>query len=246
MRMRVKLPPELLWLCPVNTPDLLRLGQLMDGGYIVTETAMNHSQALLGFGLGEDFSFEQDWRVRKPKDPIHVYDASVTRDSLRIVYNSSVRGHLNLQTMYDEFFQEPSRHYAEYISADNFAAALDRTGADQVFIKMDIEGAEYGLIDVILENRHRITGIAMEWHGCGIDGARWQEAVARWQEHYAIVHVHGNNHVGSDRAGIFGCMELTHVRRDLITGTAPRKEIYMPGVDYSNVHGADDFEYYFE
>jgi len=244
--MKILLPPELLWMCPVAVPDLVRLGQNMDGGYIVTRSAMNHAQALLGFGLGEDFSFEQDWRVHKPADPIHVYDASVSRDRLAVRYNTSVRGHLNLQQMYDEFFQSTVQHLPEYISADNFAQALERTGVDQVFIKMDIEGSEYSLIDLIAQHHDRIAGIAMEWHHCADRSGKWADAVAKWQEHYAIVHVHGNNHVRADADGIFGCMELTHVRRDLIASTELRKNIHIPNLDYSNVYGSEDHEYYFE
>lgn len=233
-------------MCPVAVPDLVRLGQLMDGGYMVTQTAMDRSQALLSFGLGEDFSFDQDWRRHKPADPIHMYDASVTRDDLKVRYNASVRGHLDLKLMYDQFFQGNAIHYKEYITPDNFVQALDRTGVDQVFIKMDIEGGEYGLIDAIAKHKDRITGIAMEWHGCGANSERWQSAVEQWQEHYAIVHVHGNNHVSSDHVGIFGCMEFTHIRRDLIEGSDLRKQIHIPTLDYSNVHGATDYEYFFE
>ena len=244
--MKIKLPPELLWMCPIATPDLVRLGQNMDGGYIVTQTAINHSQALLGFGLGEDFSFEQDWHVHKPADPIHVYDSSVTRDSLQLIYNLSVRGHLDLKLMYDKFFQGNVIHQPQHISSDNLVQALDGTGVDQVFIKMDIEGAEYDLLDALINNHHRITGIAMEWHGCAADSTKWREAVARLQEYYTIVHVHSNPQSSLDPVGIRGCMELTHIRHDLINGSELRKQIHIPGLDYPNLVGFDDYEYYFE
>jgi hypothetical protein len=246
MNTKIKLSPELNWFCPVKVNNLIRLGGKMDGGYIVPRNAVDHAQGLLSFGLGDDFTFDQDWHALKPNDPIHMYDASVTRDSIGVRVNTGVRGHLDLKTMYDEFFQGRIRHFPEYIDANNFVQALDELGVDQVFIKMDIEGAEYGLIDTFVKHRNRIVGIAMEWHHCADRNPKWKEAVDKWQEYYAIVHVHGNNHVTPDSEGIFGCMELTHIRKDLINGTELRRDSYLPELDYSNVSGWDDYEYYFE
>jgi hypothetical protein len=244
--MKIKLPPELLWCCPIAVPDLIRLGGKMDGGYLVPQSVVEKSQGLLSFGLGDDFTFDQDWHTLKPTDPINMYDASVTRDSIQVSVNSSARGHLDLKTMYDEFFQGNRKHVNEFIGPNNFAEALDRIGVDQVFIKMDIESSEYNLIDTIVAHRDRITGIAMEWHQCEKRSAKWQEAVEKWQEHYAIVHLHGNNHVDPDYDNMFGCMELTHIRRDLVQGNELRKQIHIPELDYSNVSGREDYEYYFE
>jgi hypothetical protein len=160
--------------------------------------------------------------------------------------NSGVRGHIDLKSEYQEFFQGNTKHWEEYIGPGNFVQALDRMGVDRVFVKMDIEGAEYALIDLFVEHKDRIVGIAMEWHDCANRNAKWKEAVDKLNEHYAIVHLHGNNHVTPDKEGIFGCTELTHVRKDLVGTTELRKQIYLPDLDYSNVHGWDDYEYYFE
>jgi len=244
--MKIKLPEELSWLCPVNTPDLIRLGGHMDGGYLVPRGVVEQSQALLSLGLGDDWTFDEDWHTLKPNDAIHMYDASVSKESLAVRINRSVRGHLNLSEMYEQFFQDNRCHIKQHIGPDNFANALEQLGNKNIFIKMDIENAEYGLIDLIAEKHQLITGIAMEWHGCNNRNQRWKDAVTKLQQYYDIVHLHGNNHVKIDADGIFSCMELTHVRKDLINATELRKQIYLPDLDYSNVHGKDDTEYYFE
>jgi hypothetical protein len=245
-QMKIKLPEDLLWMCPIAVPDLVRLGGQMDGGYLVPQTAVNHAQGLLSFGLGDDFTFDQDWHKLKPADPIHMYDASVKYESLRIRVNTGVRGGIDIKSEYQQFFQGAVRHWEEFIGPNNFAEALDRIGVDQVFIKMDIEGSEYPLIDLFVEHHQRIVGIAMEWHDCANRDPKWKAAVDKLQQHYDIVHLHGNNHVTPDAEGIFGCMELTHVRRDLVNTRELRKQIHIPDLDYSNVHGWDDYEYYFE
>ena len=241
--MKICLPPDLIWMCPVAVPDLVRLGGKMDGGYLVSQRAINHAQGLLSFGLGDDFTFDQDWHRLKPADPIHMYDASVKYENLSIRVNTNARAHIDLKAEYQQFFQHDRKHWEEYISPDNFVQALDRIGVDQVFIKMDIEGSEYPLIDLFVQNHARI---AMEWHDCANRDPKWKTAVDKLNEHYAIVHLHGNNHVTPDKEGIFGCMELTHIRRDLVDSTELRKQIHIPDLDYSNVHNWDDYEYYFE
>jgi hypothetical protein len=244
--MKICLPPDLIWMCPVAVPDLVRLGGQMDGGYLVPKSAIDHAQGLLSFGLGDDFTFDQDWHSLKPQDPIHMYDASVSYENLSIRINSSVRGNIDIRSEYQQFFQGNVKHWPEYIGSNNFSQALDRIGVDQVFIKMDIEGSEYGLIDLFIEHHTRIVGIAMEWHDCANRNPKWKSAVDKLNECYNIVHLHGNNHVTPDKEGVFGCMELTHVRRDLINSTELRKQIYLPNLDYSNVHGREDYEYYFD
>jgi hypothetical protein len=218
----------------------------MDGGYLVPKTAIDHAQGLLSFGLGDDFTFDQDWHALKPTDPIHMYDASVSGDSISIRVNTGVRGSIDIKSEYQQFFQGNVKHWVEYIGPNNFTEALDRMGVDQVFIKMDIEGAEYPLIDLFVEHHSRIVGIAMEWHHCANRSSQWYDAVQKLQQHYDIVHLHGNNHVTPDNDGIFGCMELTHVRRDLVGSAQLRKQVHIPDLDYSNVHNWDDYEYYFE
>jgi len=244
--MKIKLPSELSWLCPVNVSDLIRLGGLMDGGYLVPKSVVECSNALLSLGLGDDWTFDEDWHKLKPNDTIHMYDASVGKETLSVRVNSSARNHLNLPEMYEQFFQGNRFHIKQFIGPDNFASALEQLGGKNIFIKMDIENAEYGIMDLIIEHRDSITGIAMEWHNCANRNQRWKDTVNKLQQYYDIVHVHGNNHVSSDEDGLFGCMELTHIRKDLINGSELRKQIHIPDLDYSNVHGRDDFEYYFE
>jgi hypothetical protein len=185
--MKIKLLPELLWMCPVAVPDLVRLGGKMDGGYLVPRQVVDYSQGLLSLGLGDDFTFDQDWHRLKPQDPIHMYDASVTGDSIRISVNPSVRGNTDIKSMYSEFFQGAVKHVPEFIGSNNFVQALGQLAVDQVFIKMDIEGNEYALIDLFVEHHQRIVGIAMEWHDCANRSSKWYDAVQKLQQHYDIV-----------------------------------------------------------
>ena len=218
----------------------------MDGGYIIPQSIMQQARGLLSLGLGDDFTFDQDWKTLSGNDNIHLYDGSVTRDQLNVRINPSARNHLDLKTEYDNFFQGNTKHFHEHIGPDNFALALERLGNKNIFIKMDIENGEYGLVDLVCNNTDKILGITMEWHGCSSNNQKWKTAMDRFAEHYDIVHFHGNNHLSMDADGIYGCMEFTHIRRDLVGNNDLRKQVHLPQVDFSNVVGADDAEYYFE
>ncbi len=66
------------------------------------------------------------------------------------------------------------------------------------------------------------------------------------KEHYVLVHVHANNHVGTGNEGLTDCMELTWVRKDFVPSNLDlRRKFYIDGLDFSNVHGQEDLRYCF-
>jgi hypothetical protein len=244
-----KLPSHLGWLCPVQAPDLVRLGDLMDGGYIVPQAVVDQADGLLSLGLGDNWSFDTAWHRLKPLDPIHLYDGTVTRDNLKITINVPVRKNLDLKATYDRFFTGTVQHMVQNVGPAEEQAdmvdCLDRLSGQNIFIKMDIEGGEYALIESIMRNSSRIIGMAMEFHFCNAHRDIFQKAVTALQKEYVIVHLHGNNHVDIGPEGLTDCLELTLVRRDLCNITQIRTTCYLDGLDFSNVAGAEDFRYCF-
>jgi hypothetical protein len=244
-----KLPSHLGWLCPVQAPDLTRLGDLMDGGYVVPRAVIDQADGLLSLGLGDNWSFDAAWHSLKPQDPIHLYDGSVSKDSLQVTINVPVRGNLDLKSAYDSFFTGTVQHLVQNVGPGVDQIGLDdclnRLAGQNIFIKMDIEGGEYALIESIMQNSSRITGMVMEFHFCNSHRNIFQTAVTALQKEYVIVHLHGNNHVDIGAEGLTDCLELTLVRRDLCNSTQMRTTCYLDGLDFSNVAGAEDHRYCF-
>lgn len=245
-----QLPQQLNWLCPVNVPLLTRLGDFMDGGYVVPMPIIEQSRALLSLGLGDNWSFDAAWHRLKPNDAIHMYDGTVERDSLSITINRSVRGHIDIKSAYDDFFQGSRQHYRENVGPGpgqtSLTTCLTRLGTRKVFIKMDIEGGEYNLISELINYRDHITGLVLEFHFCNSHREHFETAVRLLQEHYSIVHLHANNHVDVGNEGLTDCLELTLINNTLMPADAqPRKNFYIDGLDFSNVAGAEDYRYCF-
>jgi hypothetical protein len=245
-----KLPNNLQWLCPVDGPVLTRLGNFMDGGYVVPLDLINQSQALISLGLGDNWSFDQDWHAKKPQDPIHMYDGTVIKDQLKVAYNVGVRGHIDLQTEYEGFFQGQVQHFVENVGPGpgqtSLATCLARLDEKNVFIKMDIEGGEYVLINDLINYRDRITGMVMEFHFCNGNRTQFETAVKMLQAHYSIVHLHANNHVDIGPEGLTDCLELTFMNNNRWqVNDKPRYNFYIDGLDFSNVAGIEDHRYCF-
>ncbi len=61
------LPKEYNFLIPSHQQTLSRMGVNKDGGYIVNEKLINNSNILISFGMGDEFSFENDFLKKMKK-----------------------------------------------------------------------------------------------------------------------------------------------------------------------------------
>ena len=50
------------FLCPKYQCDLIRLGQKNDGGYAIPKKSLEDTKIIYGFGLCDDWSFEEDFK----------------------------------------------------------------------------------------------------------------------------------------------------------------------------------------
>ena len=63
----------------------------------------------------------------------------------------------------------------------------------QVFVKMDIEGGEYRVLDDLLRHSKNIVAMAIEFHDVDIVPQRFNSLVEKIKRDFYIVHIHGNN-----------------------------------------------------
>ena len=67
------------FLKPQYRVKLKRLGDHSDGGYLIPEQCVKHTELLVSFGLGDNWSFENDFKKANNKIKIYCYDHSITR-----------------------------------------------------------------------------------------------------------------------------------------------------------------------
>ena len=68
---------------PGASADLIRVGRVFDGGYVINETALRQAKYLLSFGVSDDWSFEADFLQRNPGVNIFCFDNSVSKNVFR-------------------------------------------------------------------------------------------------------------------------------------------------------------------
>lgn len=184
---------------------LIRVGSSRDGGYLVDQRLSSHD--LLSFGIAGDWQFEKDWLAHSNNEArIVTYDGSI--GSLKFIGTalaSSFRLHkpsLALRNWvnvldYHTFLKSKTFFHRKFITYglsdynnETFADAIQHKGLNHpIFLKIDIEGTEYELLDSIVQNQQNIAGLAIEFHEPLSNIQTISSFVDKLNLHIANVHV---------------------------------------------------------
>jgi hypothetical protein len=261
---------------PIEYPGLIRLGLPKDGGYVVPQALVERSSVLVSLGMKQDWSFEKAFAAAAegvrvigvdPSVGPRLFAGQIVSSLVRMLGGAfvndrrRVRKHLaTLRTSFDyfRFFRARHVHVRKAASAAAGASSVTLTGLLQmaeadaphsVFLKMDIEGAEYALIPEIVRCQDRLSAIVAEFHHLGKKTTIFQSAIAQLGEHFRIVHVHGNNFSAYDeRIDFPTAVEITFVNRALLPDApaSSTHEYPRPGLDFPNSPSRPDHRLRFD
>ena len=214
-----KIEKDILYNLVVYNPKnkKIRLGQSSDGGYVIIDGY--DYDLYLSCGIGNDVGFDIDFMNYRPNINGFAFDGTCIKPN-NLPYNM-------------EFIQKNIGSY-ESDSITNMKKYLDK---ENIFLKMDIEGHEWGWIKS-LDNLSNFKQIVFECHGFfdeNISTGSWSELAHFLHEdilksleilnktHY-LVHIHGNNaavvkHSTGDFGNakgfdeLFTVAELTYIRK---------------------------------
>ena len=182
--LKLNIPKKFNFLSPYITKELIRLGNKGDGGYVIPKTSINQVEALVSFGISNDWSFEIDFKKKNPKLIIHAYDHTVSKkvflSNIRLIVLNMVFlkfsfkklvNSISLLFSYLTFFKCEVIHFENRIhnyvhhSYDiTFDEVMKKIKSKKIFLKVDIEGSEYRIIDSIMQYSDRINAVAIEFH----------------------------------------------------------------------------------
>lgn len=250
------------WLRPVGSGAMVRMGRDHDGGYVLPLAAVEACDGLLSLGINDDWSLDRDFVGRKPSAPVVGYDPTISGVGFLLKALSRTPAYAigcllaparNLRRLrhvwfvaldYRTFFGGRALHRRLWIAGDSVPGSrtLDEALAEpslaccrRLFVKMDIEGAEYPVF------AHRSPGslarvglLAVEFHQVA-DNLAELEALARvLGADFAVAHVHANN-CGAIIRGIPDVLEVVWVKRELLPAGAPEPaRLPIPGLDQPN------------
>jgi hypothetical protein len=201
---------------PIHKYNLIRLGKKNDGGYLVEKESLFNSKGLISFGLNYDWSFEKDF-FQNNEVPIHCYDPTVKYSSIKKfsrkyllkLFNKnywSITGIkniiklFNLSKDYKKFFSKNVVHYQRAIGIGKNLIKLEdvfkNINLSPIFLKIDIEGSEYRILDDIIFFQKHISGLVIEFHNVDLHMSRILDFIRKLN--LTLVHIHGQNPGGKD------------------------------------------------
>lgn len=168
---------------------LIRLGREGDGGYLVSKEAITNADVLLGYGVQDDISFEEDFSKTYNK-PSYGFDCG----SKEIKTTTPLTHFISECIATDKFLYNSTSS----MKVSSFSQQIKNLNLEdkKIFIKMDIEGSEYEALPEIISNSDNITGIVMELHLVEeVENSfnKALELVKSLNEKFYLVNIHGNN-----------------------------------------------------
>lgn len=243
------------FLKPISNSNLVRIGINKDGGYIVDLNLFCQTKYLLSLGLGDDWSFEEQFLEKNTRGKISIYDHTVNFYSFLkplikylkrfLLFKISIK---DLNSRFSKFIKylffvhnKRVKYHKEKISLKtetglvSISEAIKRIeNQNKIILKVDIEGSEYEVIDDMIRNNKIIEMIIIEFHEIGAKEKIFINSIRKLQEFFFIVHLHGNNHCEQCATGIPETLEITLINKNYIPKNItyeknfPRKQLDYP------------------
>lgn len=205
---------------PLKTIILDRIGDKYDGGYLVNKEDIYEANNFYSFGVGLSWKFENDIfklkKIQNKKFQIFMYDHSIGNyfwfKIILVSFFELLRFKKKFFFYVIKFFELKKflknnecilKHYM--ISPANLEHAeiykLKVIDLDQIFknknktrnnfIKIDIEGSEYRILDQLLTYQNYLTGCIIEFHDIDLHIEKIKKFITNFN--LSIIHCHVNN-----------------------------------------------------
>ena len=226
----IRLP---LFLKPKYETTLVRIGKKNDGGYSIGKNSLENTKKLFSFGLNDDWSFDEEFSL-KSNSEVFVYDPNVNmkfwiRKFLRNFKEILLLKRRSLKEIneifsylrYKKFFSGNNKiHELKLIAPKD--ASIPNFKIDQItdlhflmknikekniFMKIDIEGSEYRILDQLINYQQYMTGLVIEFHNCDLHVELIREFVSKFE--LQLVHIHVNNWGLIDKNRFASSLEMT-------------------------------------
>jgi hypothetical protein len=209
---------------PKKKYKLVRLGGLHDGGYLIGENSLKNTETLITFGIEDNWQFEKEFKIININSKIKCYDdKSILKYIVKkfiielfllpyyfrlnfIKYFKNIIDFLKIRKKID-FIQKK-------ISYDDLKEILINIKNNNIFLKIDIEGSEYRVLEEIIENQSKITGLVIEFHDFDYHKNIIYDFCKKLN--LSLIHIHPNNFSPRDKNGDPLVIELTFERNPTI------------------------------
>ena len=175
---------------PFYCEDLIRVGKNNDGGYLVSNDDITRTDTLISFGIGDDWSFEEYFNCK-----IYAYDGGMAPPE-------------NFETVNRVFV---NKNIGNENKNTQIAISSILDNKSNVFLKCDIDGKEYEILNDLIHHSSLFTGIAIEFHNVSKNNNFSNIINFIGKIGLKLVHIHVNNYFYyvTDNGIIPDTLELT-------------------------------------
>ena len=188
---------------PKYNSKLIRIGSKFDGGYLVEKKSYKNAELLISFGIFNNWDFE-----KKFKKPFLAFDDQL---DFKFVYYWFLKRCISISSLF--FYLKNKKNFKKAfvgIKPYTFNEIIAPLRQKKIFLKIDIEGNEYSILDDIILNQKKIIGIVIEFHDVEKHLNEIEDFICNIE--LENVHVHANNFGGLSHGKIPNVLEITFSR----------------------------------
>ena len=162
------------FLVPIKKNKLMRLGNKMDGGYVVDNEVISKLDTFVSFGLGNGsntdntpWSFENDLIKTNSNIDISIYDHSVSLNDYLSIILKYLRRLLTFRTTFNEFYKRIKylKNYINFLRLKNVKFFKEKVVGT---LNKENKEADIKKIFTRLSDKNRVIGLK-----CDIEGSEY-------------------------------------------------------------------------
>ena len=187
--------------------DLTRVGGYKDGGYLVPLGYLKRLTTFVNFGVGEDFDFEIQLKHKYSVSKILSFDSLVSKRYFVIHFLKGLIKFFMLKAGISVVFQrfflllKFVYFYSLLFDIKFVKVKIDKFNAEAILsnlpqnsaLKVDIEGGEYPILDIICANKSNLNFIIIEFHSIQLYETTIINFVKNLGSDFSVAHLSINN-----------------------------------------------------
>ncbi len=250
----------------INKDELIRVGSIDDGGYVVPLLDIKSSTILISMGISDNWDFEKDFsKISNAK--VFAYDDSIDLNYWKNRFKKDLIKFFKLKIFkpkkiykmfkYIDFIlffkkNKKNKFYLKRIGNEKNSINIEEIFLQEVlegqriFLKIDIEGSEYDILNQIILFKKKIQGIVIEFHDVTSNLERIKNFLKAIEQDLKLVHIHANNYSVKKEGQFPETLELTiSSSNQLVQEVENSREYPIKGLDFPNSKRSPDIRIIF-
>ena len=245
----------------VDIDDLIRIGPNSDGGYVIHKESLNLTKKIITCGLNDDWKFEKNFKKLNKNCRIEAYDHTINNKFWYERFKKDIIHFFLLKKLslrkiikifdyldYKKFFKNENKHFLQKIvkkpKNNNEISLIDLIANDEsIFLKIDIEGDEYDILQDINQKSENLISLVIEFHEIQKNLKLIENFITK-VSNLKLIHIHANNFKEIDSNGNPNDIELTFVNKNKINISLEKSKKDYPifGLDFKNFKRGKNIE----